>query len=177
MYIIVPFFSSFTMSFASPFPSPSCFLNSPQSSNWSNRLHNLLRLENFIATDPGFSSTSTPYLVLPRISLRKRLKTSCGMGRSKQTIQGCTLLIFELKRRKIAVFARIMLRCSMGYSSPMLYLGLSRRPPNFPFTTASASLFSSWNVLSKSFSLYAFEICHSHFDFPQFSASFIKIIS
>lgn len=84
MYIIVPFFSSFTISFASPFPSPSCFLNSPQSSNWSNRLHNLLRLENFIATDPGFSSTSIPYLVLPRISLRRRLKTSCGMeGRSK----------------------------------------------------------------------------------------------
>ena len=101
MYIIVPFFSSFTISFASPFHSPMCFLNSPQSSNWSNRLHNLLRLENFIGTDPGFSSTSTPHLVLPRISLRKRLKTSCGTGKLKQTIQGCTLLTFELKRRKL----------------------------------------------------------------------------
>ena len=137
MYMIDPFFSSFTIIFASPFPSPSCFLNSPQS------LHNLLRLENIIVTDPGFSSTCTPYLVIPRISLCKTLKTSCGMGRSKQTIHGCTLLIFELKRRKIAVFARIMHRCSMGYSSPMLYFGLSRRPPNFPFTIASASLFSS----------------------------------
>ena len=60
LYTIVPFFSSFTISFTSPFPSPSCFLNPPQSSNWLKRLHNLLRLEKVMVTDPGFSLTSIP---------------------------------------------------------------------------------------------------------------------
>ena len=62
------------ISLASPFPSPSHFLNPPQSSNWLNRRHNLLRLENCMTSDPGFSLTSNSYLILPRISLCKRLK-------------------------------------------------------------------------------------------------------
>ena len=39
------------------------------------------------------------------------------MGRSKQTIHGCTMLIFGLRRRIIAVFApRTMLRWSIGHN-------------------------------------------------------------
>lgn len=37
----------------------------------------------------NFSSTSKPYLVRPRISLGKSLKTSRVIGKSKTTIHGC----------------------------------------------------------------------------------------
>ena len=53
---------------------------------------------------------------MSRISLFKRSKTSWGMGRSKQIIHGCTMLISGLKGWIIAVFARTMLRWSTGHN-------------------------------------------------------------
>lgn len=132
------------MSLTCPFPSPSCLINPPQSINLSNKWHSLLRLKKVIVTEPGFSSTSKPYLVRPRTSLCKMLKTSCAIGRSKMTIHGCTLLILGDSRRSMAHFARIMQSCSIGYSSPSLYLGRSRIALKFPFTANSATLFSGW---------------------------------
>lgn len=54
----------------------------------------------------------------------------------------------------------------------MQYFGQSRIPPNFTFTTASTSLLSSLIVVSKSLSLYAFDIRRLNFDFSRFSASY-----
>lgn len=145
------FFSWLTMSLTCLFPSPSCLINPPQSINLSNKWHSLLRLKKVIFTEPGFSSTSKPYLVRPRTSLCKMLKTSCAIGRSKMTIHGCTLLILGDSQRSMAHFARIMQRCSIGYSSPS-----SRIAPKFPFTANSATLFSRLNVISRSLHLCPF---------------------
>ena len=54
--------------------------------------------------------------------------------------------------------------------------GRFRSAPKFPFTTDSASLFSSWNVFHKSFRVYAFPISRWNFDFSRFSASFMETL-
>ena len=53
--------------------------------------------------------------------------------------------------------------------------GHFRSAPKFPFTTDSASLFSSWNVFPKSFRVSAFQIRRCDFDFSRFSATFMEI--
>ena len=131
-----------------------------------------------MVTEPGVSSTSIPNLVRSRISLYmfKRSKTSWGMERAKPTNHGCIMLIFGLRRRIITVVERTMLLWSIEHISPILYkLVCSRSPPKFPFTTDSTSLFSSWNVLPKSFRVCAFPILRFNFDFSRFSATFMEI--
>ena len=54
--------------------------------------------------------------------------------------------------------------------------GHFRSAPKFPFTTDSASLFSSWNVFPKSFRVFAFPIPRWNFDFSRFSASFMETL-
>ena len=48
------------------------------------------------------------------ISLCKRMKASCGIGRSNTTIQGCNLLNLEQRQQLTKVFPQIMLPCRMG---------------------------------------------------------------
>ena len=93
----------------------------PQSLNWSKTLDDLLRFENvtIMITKPCVSSSSIPNLVGLRISLFKKSKTSWGMRRSKQTIQGCTVLTGQ-RRWITAVFARTMPRWSIGHISRIL---------------------------------------------------------
>lgn len=93
------------------------------------------------------------------------------------TIHGCTLLILGDSRRSMAHFARIMQRCSIGHSSPSLYLGRSRIAPKFPYTANSATLFSRLNVISRSLNFCPFEILRSNSDLLCLRASFIENIS
>ena len=93
------------------------------------------------------------------------------------TSHGCTLLIFGDSRRSMAHFARIIQRCSIGHSSPSLYLGRSRIASKFPFTANSATLFSRLNVISRSLNFCPFEILRSNFDLLCLRASFIENIS
>ena len=55
LYVIIPFFLSSTISFATPFPAASSFVNASQSSNLLNRAHSHLIFVNVIVTEPGFS--------------------------------------------------------------------------------------------------------------------------
>ena len=70
-----------------------------------------------------------------------------------------------------------MQRCSIGHSSPSLYLGRSRIAPKFPYTANSATLFSRLNVISRSLNLCPFEILRSNSDLLCLRASFIENIS
>ena len=105
------------------------------------------------------------------------LKTCCATGRSKTTIRRCTLLILGDSRQSMPHFARIIQCCSIGYSSPSLYLSRSQIAPNFPFTANSAILFSRLNVTSRSLDLRPFEILRSNAELLCLRASFNENIS
>ena len=94
-----------------------------------------------------------------------------------QTIDRCSLLILGLRRQYIAIFAWIMLHFWNGLKLADATFRSLTNTSKLCFHYCFGKLVKLFECISKSLSLYVFDICCSNFDFSCFSASFIEIIT